>query len=244
MVKKTPSTNHLAQLTDGSYSMGSKKNKSDRVKDTKNSIANTDYDIHAGLSDSGVTVYQHKKDKNNVVISHRGTLPGGRKGMKDLFNDATLTLGINFAHKKRMNQRKRTTEKAIRTLKPKQLHLTGHSLGGHSVNHSIAGSKLIRDNLTSANTFNGARTLTSNLKISKSEKAKLKGKIIHHRVSGDIVSIAGKIKPALGGKVKTTKSVNSSKKKKSLIKKALGRHPLGLTYKAATAHSLDNFIKK
>ena len=199
------------------------------------------------LSDSGVTVYQHKDDKNHVVVAHRGTAVGGRKGLKDVANDLTLSVGINAGHKKRFNQRKRTTEKAIRELKPTQLHITGHSLGGGTANHAVSESKLIRDNLTSLQTFNGAATLKSLKKLSKAEQAKLKGKVTHHRIKSDVVSVASRTKAPLGGKVKTT-TLKKPAKKKSLGRRLLNLHPAVKVIKGAKtsldSHSIDNFIKK
>jgi len=167
--------------------------------------------------------------------------------MKDLMNDATLSLGINAGHKKRFNQRKRTTEKAIRELKPTQLHITGHSLGGGTANHAVNESKLIRDNLTSLHTFNGAATLKSQKKLSKAEQAKLKGKVTHHRIKSDVVSISSRAKPPLGGKVKTT-AMKKPLKKKSLGRRLINLHPAVKVAKGAKtsldSHSIDNFIKK
>lgn len=245
---KKPTTSHMAQMAAGSYTMGNKKSKKENTKQTNKDIEKTNFVVNHKLSDSGVTVYQHKDDKNHVVVAHRGTAVGGRKGMKDLMNDATLSLGINAGHKKRFNQRKRTTEKAIRELKPTQLHITGHSLGGGTANHAVNESKLIRDNLTSLHTFNGAATLKSQKKLSKAEQAKLKGKVTHHRIKSDVVSISSRAKPPLGGKVKTTTMKKAPVKKKSLGRRLINLHPAVKVTKGAKtsldSHSIDNFIKK
>ena len=94
-MSKKPTTSHMAQMAAGSYTMGNKKSKTENTKQTNKDIEKTNFVVNHKLSDSGVTVYQHKDDKNHVVVAHRGTAVGGRKGMKDLMNDATLSLGIN-----------------------------------------------------------------------------------------------------------------------------------------------------
>jgi len=246
---KKLSTNHIAHLTNGAYVMGEKKGgKKKRIKETQKAVGKTDYIVNSKYSDSGVTVYQHKNDSKNVVISHRGTQVGGKKGFTDLINDISFTAGFTPGYKKRFNQRKRTSERVIRDLKPTALHLSGHSLGGATANHSVSKSKLIRDNLTTLNTFNAAThpVLHKQLKISKTEQAKLKGKVTHHRIANDAVSIGARVKAPLGGKVKTRKNPNAPKKRESVIKRVIGKAPVVKIAKATKAsmdaHSLDNFL--
>ena len=248
---KKLSTNHIAHLTKGAYVMGGKKDgKKKRVKDTQKAVGKTDYIVNSKYSDSGVTVYQHKNDAKNVVISHRGTAVGGKKGFTDLINDISFSAGFTPGYKKRFNQRKRTSERVIRDLKPTSLHVSGHSLGGATANHSVSKSKLIRDNLTSLNTFNAAThpVLNKELRISKTEKAKLKGKVTHHRIENDSVSLGARVRSPFGGTVKTRKNPNPPKKTKGFLKKTIGKAPvvraLKATKESIDAHSLDNFIEK
>ena len=249
MTTKTPSVKHLGLLTSGSYIMGSKDAKAKRVKDTQKSISNTDYIVNHKYSDSGITVYQHKNDPKHLVISHRGTNVGGKKGMKDVANDLSLSMGLKAGHKKRFNQRKRTTEKAIRDLGGVggQVHITGHSLGGGTANYAVAQSKLIRDNLTSLNTFNTAAhpTFNGDLKISTAERRKLRGKVVHHRKENDAVSMGLKTYIPLGGVVKTTKTAPDDKAGRGMVSKIINKHPLvklgSLGSASLNAHSMKHY---
>jgi hypothetical protein len=174
---------------------------------------------------------------------------GGKKGMKDVANDLSLSMGLKAGHKKRFNQRKRTTEKAIRDLGGVggQVHITGHSLGGGTANYAVAQSKLIRDNLTSLNTFNTAAhpVFNSDLKISTADKLKLKGRVVHHRKENDAVSFGLKTYVPLGGVVKTTNVVHDDKKGKSMVSKIVNKHPLvklgSMGSTSLNAHSMAHY---
>ena len=251
MTTRKPSTTHLAKLTSGSYVMGSKDAKKKRVTDTQSHVSNTDYIVNHKYSDSGITVYQHKNDPKHLVIAHRGTNVGGSKGMKDIANDLTLSMGVKAGHKKRFNQRKRTTEKAIRELgggKPSQLHVVGHSLGGGTANYAVAQSQLVRDNLTSLNTFNTAAhpIFNGDLKITKAEQRKLKGKVVHHRVENDAVSLGVKAYVPLGGQVMTRKAKAVKQKKQGFLARLIAKDPLMRTksmgIKSLDAHSMSQFL--
>jgi hypothetical protein len=72
MMTKKPTTSHMAQMATGSYTMGNKKSKKENTKQTNKDIEKTNFVFNHKLSDSGVTVCQHKDDKNHVVVAHRG----------------------------------------------------------------------------------------------------------------------------------------------------------------------------
>lgn len=77
------------------------------------------------LSGIRAQVY-HNPKTNHLVINHRGT-----KGMHDVFTD----IGLMFNHKsgKRFQHGKAVTDSALRKYDPKNVTLSGHSLG-----HQIA----------------------------------------------------------------------------------------------------------
>lgn len=218
----------MSQLAEGSYEMG-KKNTSqeDKVKAANEKAARTDYVVNSMYSDANITTYQHKDNPKDLVIAHRGTDIHGKKGRRDIQSDVSFALGIKKGYKGRFDRRMKRTEDIIDAIEKEHgkldsFHMTGHSLGGGTVNHAIANSEKIRSKLTAAHTFNAAANplLHNDQKVSKKVKKQLEGKVSHHRIDKDPVSVGFKTNTPFG-KVKTYKNKS---KAKNLAEKGLDAH--------------------
>ena len=78
------------------------------------------------------------------------------KNHNDVTADLMTAVGLG-GHDAKMKRRKEKTNKIIKALQPTSaLHMGGHSLGGGTLNHTIANSNKVRKHLTSAKTFNAA----------------------------------------------------------------------------------------
>jgi hypothetical protein len=244
----------LSKLAEGSYAMGKKNAKVvDKVAAANEKAHGTDYVVIPKHSNADITTYHHKDNPKNIVIAHRGTDVGGRHGKRDIQNDLAFAVGVG-GHEGRFKRRKNRTEKIIKSLHKEhggidELHLTGHSLGGGTMNHTIANSKLVQKHLTSGHSFNSASNpvFSNGTSVSKKTKAVLDKKVVHHRIEHDVVSAGFKTNTPFG-KVKTYKlKKESDSKTKSIFKSIIGMHPLikmkRMSEKSLNAHSLSNFTE-
>ena len=244
---ENPSMENMAKLAEASYEMGDKKsNKNKRVENTQSVAEGTGYVVNPQYSNSEMTTYQHKDNPKNVVIAHRGTNVGGRRGMKDIQNDLAFAVGLG-GHEKSFKRRKNRTNKIIKDLQPDQLHLTGHSLGGGTVQHTIANSKKVKKHLTSAKTFNAAANpiFSNETKVGKKDKKGLENKVEHHRIKNDPVSAGFKTNVPFG-KVKTHSIKHDANKGKSFLQNVVEKSTLlgkakRFTEKGIFAHHIDHF---
>ena len=245
----------LSKLAEGSYAMGQKGVKlDDKIKNANAKAVGTDYVVNKKHSNGDITTYQHKDNPKNIVIAHRGTDVGAKSGKRDIQNDLAIASGFG-EHEGRMKRRKNRTEKIIKDLHKEhggidELHLTGHSLGGGTMNHTIANSKLVQKHLTSGHSFNAAAhpVFSNGIKVDKKTQALLKKKVLHHRIENDAVSAGFKTNIPFG-KVKTYKLKKvPDKKSKSVFKRIVGMHPImkmkSMTETSLNAHGIDNFTQK
>jgi ribosomal protein L21 len=224
----------LSSLSSGAYELGVKnKSLNDKVEAANKHSSWTGYRVNAKHSNADITTYQHENNPRNIVIAHRGTDLHAKHGRRDIRSDLALAIGTG-GHEDRFKRRQKKTEQILKSLSKEndgidELHLTGHSLGGSSVNHTIANSKLVQKHLTSAHTYNaGAHPVFSNgTKVSDKDKAILNKKVVHHRIEGDAVS-AGLLKNTAFGKVKThkLKQQKHTKKSNGIFNRIFKLHPL------------------
>lgn len=179
-----PFEKQLAKLAHGSYA---KAHGSDADQYTRG----TSYRVHpnALYSDDQITTYQSIYDPFDIVIAHRGTHLTAKDRMKDLKADLAFAFGRGGVDK-RFRDRRKKTEYIIQDSGAKNIHLTGHSLGGGTVNHAIANSDIVRNAITSAHTYNAAANpyFKNSQKLNKVQKAQLDNIVTHHRIDGDPVS--------------------------------------------------------
>jgi hypothetical protein len=238
----SPDLSTLAQASEASYS-----------KDE----APVDYNKIYELSTPDISTYKHKVEPH-YLISHRGTDLADKKTIgKDLKQDLRILVG-DKSNSKFLNDRTKQTEKIVNSIKDKDknsmIHLTGHSLGGHSAQQAMIDSKVVRDNVSSLDTFNAG---SSPFKVGKPLDKKdpvykqIARKSTHHVISGDGIS-AG-VKDNMIGKVNTYKSKvkpSISQKVLDFVKPLTEKSKLGkLAHLGATrlletlqSHSLKNFI--
>ena len=179
-----------AKLAEGSYILGQSRNLSDGYDKVNQHVADLGYEVIHDYSNRNITAYRKKDDPTNIHIAHKGTQPNSKTGHKDILSDIKLAFGFGSLSRQAAN-RKNKTEKIVRELQPETLTMSGHSLGGFTMNHTLAKSKLVRDNLDMAHSFNaGTSPISDNdlSKISAKGKKQLTNRVIHHRTKDDIVS--------------------------------------------------------
>jgi len=188
-------TQTSAKLAEMSYEIGKTKQK-DRIPDAINNVndhlqeEDINYQVVPEWTDRNITVYRSKDDPNKYHISHKGTQFGSSSASKDVVADLMIALGL-ASHDKHIRRRKKRTERIIKNLDPDELTMSGHSLGGTTLNYTIGKSKKVRDKLLQADTFNAGSSFAFNNDLKLSERAKKELKeipITHHRTRNDIVS--------------------------------------------------------
>ena len=249
---ETPSISDMARMAQASYLMGQKDvGKSQRLQETRDATDKTNYILNKDYTNSEISVFQHKDNPKNVVISMRGTKFGGRRGNKDLQNDLAIATG-NAGHESTFKRRKQKTNKIIKELQPTSLHMTSHSLGGATQNYTIANSKILKKfindgNVFSAKSFNAGHhpKFDNNMNVGKKYGKTLKDKVEHHRVPGDVVSVGLKGNNPFG-RVVEKKVKYSPKEHSGLFNKFIKDTPLGkvrdFTDKTLHAHHISHFI--
>ncbi len=249
---KNPSREHSALLTQATYQLGEKGvNKKDRVANANKLVEQTGYIVNSQHSNSEVTAYQHKDDPNNVFIAHRGTklnTDRRNKNHNDITADLMTAIGLG-GHDAKMKRRKNKTNSIVKALQPTSaLHMGSHSLGGATMNHTIANSRKVRKHLTSAKSFNAAAhpVFSNGTAVSKKVAKELENKVEHHRIKNDPVSAGFLTGNVPFGKLKTHSVKHDSSKGKSFLQNlveattALGQAKR-FTEKGIHAHAISHF---
>ena len=238
---------NYSKLSEGTYRIGDKGDRDQRVADPNALDKDTGFAVvdDKKYTNNNMTTYKNE-ETGEIHVSHRGTHVGGRRGMKDIRNDIAFGLGLTKLDP-RFKRRTKNTERVIKDLAPEKLTMSGHSLGGGSVQYAIANSKKIRKNLSEAHTFNSAANpiLNNDLQVSKKDKKELEDKVTHHRVRGDVVS-AGFNASVPFGTVKKYSVKHDEKRGKGLLNKIVKKSSVlskvsQLTSKALHAHHIDHF---
>jgi len=238
---------NYSKLSEGTYRIGDKGDRDERVADTNVLVKDTGFAVvdDKKYTNNNMTTYKNE-ETGEIHVAHRGTHISGRRGLKDIRNDIAFGLGLTKLDP-RFRRRTKNTERVIKDLAPQKLTMSGHSLGGGSVQYAIANSKKIRKNLSEAHTFNSAANpiLNNDLQVSKKDKKELEDKVTHHRVKGDVVSI-GFNQSVPFGTVKKYSVKHDETRGKGLLNKIVKKNPLlskvkQLTSKALHAHHIDHF---
>lgn len=261
MVK--PTKEQGAKLAEASYFMGRQsgefKKKKDRVARVNNwleeSGISNDYTFIPSSSNTNMSVFHANDDPQNITIAYRGTIPRhGKRSSQDLATDIGFAAGLGKLQPDLQRRTERTND-IIKELKPTNLNLVGHSLGGIANNYVIANSKKVRKNLTSSQTYNAGfnPVFASGVAVSDKNKEKLKKKVTHYTVKGDPVSFGarGAFKEA-GVPFGKTK-MQEHKYEKGMLDKGVAKFVLDntiigdmigvgtTTLKGLHAHGLDQF---
>ena len=248
-------TQTSAKLAEMSYEIGKTKQK-DRIPDAINNVNDhleeegINYEVVPEWTDRHITTYRNLDDANKIHISHKGTQFGSSTGSKDVLSDLKIALGLGN-HDKHVRRRKKRTERIIKNLDPSELTMSGHSLGGTTLNYTIGKSKKTREKLLQADTFNAGSSFAFNNDLKLSERAKKELKeipITHHRTRNDIVS-KGLTEDAFGVpfgqlkeyKLRPTKYEKDHEKIHNKIKDKKELDKMGFFSKALYAHGLHHF---
>jgi hypothetical protein len=202
-----PTTREMARAADGAYALSMKADRNTRLEEAQARVK--DYTVIPQWTDKHMTTYKHDT-KDHHIIAHRGTDLGGTSTTvkKDLVADWNLLTG-NHANDDTFKKRTKRTEAILKGLgSDGKVYLTGHSLGGGTVNHAMVHSKKIRDRIEKAETFNSGATPVSPKQQTAEVEKVLKRKMAHHRIIGDDVSMAHKT--SLSGKHLSYKSMKST----------------------------------
>lgn len=223
---------HMPILSQQTYHMmkgsGSKQDKIDKINDA---IKDTGYVVDKNKTNKAIIYYKNDKDKK-AVIAHRGTVV---THPEDIVSDASLSVG---ADSKGLEKRRKRTEKLFKqTPEDYDIHMTGHSLGGHTAVDSALRSKHVRNRVKGIHTFNGAFAPFN--KVGKKKIKDLDDKVVHHRINGDLVSSVHKISPSIGA-VKTYKPKEKNKYKYKYVPKHLQKTFNNLDQ--LNLHTISNFV--
>lgn len=215
-----------------------------------------DYERQHHLSTADISVYKHKIHPHHL-IAHRGTDAHSDTISKQLKADLNIAVGNKSGdklHKDRVKQTEDIVKKIKDTNPNHTIHLTGHSLGGSTAQHAVVKSKIVRDNVSSVDTFNAGSSIVGGKPLSPTSKAykDIASKSTHHHILGDQISenvdtaMIGRIKK-YDNKQKPSIAQHILKMAKPILKKSfLGRGITmlgGSVLGTMSSHSLKNFTK-
>ena len=189
-------------------------------------------------------------DTDGYIIAHRGTDLSGSQRKADLVSDMSILTGHTTNDKLHKKRTARTEHivKQIRKNGDSDIHVTGHSLGGSTVQHSMLHSKFVRENVATSNTFN-AGSSPNPFKTKKGDNKKnskaynlIQQKSTHHHIRGD--GISSNVRHQLIGKHRAYKSSKKPSLINRLVKKVkplLSTSPL-LHLASMTAKKVDDTL--
>ncbi len=237
-------------MSEATYIMGNKgQSRQEKYNNINELVKDTGYEVVPKYSNKNLLTFQDQEGA--VHVAHQGTNVKSTTGFKDIVSDVGIALGL-ADHLPHVRKRKRQTERVVRELKPEKFTISGHSLGGYTVNQTLADSKKVRKALDKAHTFNAGANpiLNDSLKVNDKIKNELSDKVVHHRVQGDLVS-AGLKRFTPFGKLQTYKIKDEHKNEREgqrILNKLLSFNPLlsnitNLGKKAIDSHHIDHFHK-
>ena len=236
----TEDVSQQARFSEATYRMLEKGNKDERISRINEDIKDTGYVVDRKHSNRDILTLRNESEGKSVVAV-RGTDTSGKKSGLDVMADLEYALGQSH-HSNEFRKRRNKIKNSLKdTSDDDKVILTGHSLGGGTIKHSLANSNQIRRRIIDngeVHTFNSASHpfLNNQTKVSKASKKALENKVVHHRTRNDVVSKGLEVNVPFG-KVKTydTKTSNFTKK----IPKGLAN--TFNTLEALHAHKLIHF---
>ena len=212
----TEDVSHQARFSEATYRMLESGNADQRIARINSDLEDTGYVVDRKHSNRNILTLRNETDGKSV-IAVRGTDTSGKKTGIDIMADVQYALGLSN-HSNEFRKRRNNIKNSIKDSGDEKVILTGHSLGGGVIKHSIANSNQIRRRVIDngeVHTFNAASHpfLRDQTKVSKASKKALEDKVVHHRTRNDAVS-KGLETMVPFGKVKTydTKTSNFTKK--------------------------------
>lgn len=236
-------TQTSAKLAEAAYTFGGAYGtKKQRKHDTNSQIESTGFKLLPRFSGRQMSVFAKTLPGGgtHLHIAHKGTQPQSLGGLRDLVSDVRIGLGMAMGDSQ-FNERLKTSEAAVNAYNPQILTMSGHSLGGATMNDSITRSKLLRAKVDQADSFDaGASPFFSNTvtaKLSDEDKERLGDVMTHHRKKHDLVS-KGLLYASPPGDVVTYK-LNTSTGDDNLTKEEIKE--MSTAKRALEAHHIDRF---
>ena len=188
------STQTSAKLTRGAYIYGdSYGDKGTRKRDVNAFVGEEGFKLLPRFSGRQLSVFGRTLPGGgtHIHIAHKGTQPTSVTGLRDIVSDVRIAMGTAMFDSQ-FNERLKMSEQVVRTYNPQVLTMSGHSLGGATMNDSIVRSKLLRGRVDQADSFDaGASPFFSNTTaafLKKGDKERLGDVMTHHRMRHDAVS--------------------------------------------------------
>lgn len=240
-----PTTEELAKLSSDSY-----------ISQEEPYYKNLGYKKYEDLSTKDINTYNHEQ-KNHWVITHRGTDIHGEDKLNQLKADVKILQGdvkSDNLHRKRGKD----TENIVKSIREKYdskspIHLTGHSLGGSTIQNTLIKKPYVLENIKSFNSFNPGTSpiFKSTIKKNSKKYKEIYEKSTHHLIKDDPISenthntMIGKIKRYSNKEKPTiTKRIFNALQKLSFISpiSALGHWAGMKIVNTAQNHSIKNFL--
>jgi len=244
-ISQDPTVKDLATLAEATYSPSEPK------------YEELGYKKRGDLSTPEVHTFHHDTNRH-WVISHRGTFLSSENDKKTQLKADFKILQGKQAGDKLHRDRARDTERIIKTIREKEensepIHLSGHSLGGSTIQNSLIKKQYVLDNVKSVNTFNAGTSplFKVDLKPTSKKYKKIADISTHHVIRGDAIS--ENVDKSMIGKVKRYTSKQKPTFSQKFLK-AIGKFSFispvaSLAHWAGTKiantaqnHSIKNFI--
>ena len=170
----TENVSHQARFSEATYRMLESGNKDQRIARINDDLKDTNYVVDRKHSNRDILTLRNETDGKSVVAV-RGTDTSGKKSGLDVMSDIQYALGISN-HSNEFRKRRNRIKNALKdTDENDKIILTGHSLGGGLIKHSISNSNQIRRRVIDngeVHTFNSASHpfLKDQTKVSKASK--------------------------------------------------------------------------
>jgi hypothetical protein len=203
-------TQESALLAQAAYKYGDTYGtEDDRARDTDAMVAPLGFKLARNFSGRQMSVFKKRKPDGSfwIHIAHKGTQPKNLAGIRDIISDMRIATGTAMWDSQ-FQERLRNSERAVMHFNPTTLTMSGHSLGGATMNDTVVRSKLLRQRVNQADSFDaGASPFFSNTTsalLGKKDKEHLNDVLTHHRMRHDLVS-KGLLYAKPPGDVKTYK---------------------------------------
>ena len=224
------STAEAAKFATLAYTYGSGQgNEADKRAEVEQQLDGTGFELQPKFSNRQLSVFYRGRDQH-LHVAHKGTQPNSMAGTLDLLSDYRLAINRQGSDPQ-FSYRLRQTERVYQTFKPRIFTMSGHSLGGATVNYTLNNSRMLWRAIDQADTFNAGANPWPKLtfasifrrKQERRKRKKLESVVTHHRMTGDLVSESMKYKKPVG-EVRTYNFEPTG----NVVKTALDSHHLDL----------------